>query len=351
MKRIPSDIIRQVLLLAAIVLLAIILFRELQFFLPALLGAYTLYMVLRKYMFILTGKYKWKKGWTAIFLMLLSFLIILLPIMVLVNMMTTKVGFAVEHSQGVLIKIQQFIEKYEREWGINVFTQQNIQKATDWGTRTLPSILSATVNTLTTLIVMYFLLYFMLINGRQMETNLYVWMPVKEENVKIIKKDMNSMVISNAVGIPVIALMQGIVGLIGYWIIGVDQPVFWFVVTAITALLPVVGAALAYVPLSLLLFASGETYKGVFVLLYGFIIIGLVDNVFRFWFNRKFGDIHPLITVFGVIVGVSLFGFIGIIFGPILISLFILFLKIYTSEYSDRVKPIEEVAEPVKSKH
>jgi predicted PurR-regulated permease PerM len=351
MKRIPSDIIRQVLLLAAIVLLAIILFRELQFFLPALLGAYTLYMVLRKYMFILTGKYKWKKGWTALLLMLLSFLIILLPIMVLVNMMTTKVGFAIAHSQDVLIKIQQFVEKYEREWGINVFTQQNIQKMTDWGTRTLPTILNATMNTLTTLIVMYFLLYFMLLNGRQMETNLYVWVPVKEENVKLIKKDMNSMVVSNAIGIPVIALMQGIVGLLGYWIIGVDEPVFWFVVTAITALLPVVGAALAYVPLALLLFASGETSKGIFVLLYGFIIIGLVDNVFRFWFNKKFGDIHPLITVFGVIVGVSLFGFIGIIFGPILISLFILLLKIYTSEYSERAKNIEEVAEPAKSKH
>jgi predicted PurR-regulated permease PerM len=346
MKRIPSDVIRQVLLLGAIVILAIILFRELRFFLPALLGAYTLYMVLRKYMFILTGKYKWKKGWTAIFLMLLSFLIILLPIMVLVNMMTTKVGFAISHSQEVLLKIQQFIEKYEREWGINVFTQQNIQKVTDWGTRTLPTILSATMNTLTTLVVLYFLLYFMLTNGRQMETNLYNWMPVKDENVRLIRKDMNSMVISNAVGIPVIALMQGIVGLLGYWLIGVDEPVFWFVVTAITALLPVVGAALAYVPLSLLLFASGETSKGIFVLLYGFIIIGLVDNVFRFWFNKKFGDIHPLITVFGVIVGVSLFGFIGIIFGPILISLFILLLKIYTSEYSDRSKNIEEVADP-----
>jgi predicted PurR-regulated permease PerM len=214
MKRIPPDIVRQVLLLAAIVLLAVILFRELQFFIPALLGAYTLYMVLRKYMFILTGKYKWKKGWTAVFLMLLSFLIILLPIMVLVNMMTTKVTFAVAHSQEVLTKIQQFIAKYEEQWHINVFTQQNIQKLTDWGTRTLPSVLTATLNTLTTLIVMYFLLYFMLINGRQMETKLFTSMPVKDENVKLIKKDMNSMVISNAVGIPVIALMQGVVGLL-----------------------------------------------------------------------------------------------------------------------------------------
>src|SRR5215213_7693011 len=121
MKRIPGDIIRQVLLLAAIVMLGLLLFRELKFFIPALLGAYTLYIVLRKYMFILTAKYKWKRGGTAVLLMVLSFLIIMLPIMILVNMMSSKVGFAIEHSQGVLLKIQQFVEKYERQWGFQVF--------------------------------------------------------------------------------------------------------------------------------------------------------------------------------------------------------------------------------------
>ncbi|HEY0677859.1 MAG TPA: AI-2E family transporter, partial [Chitinophagaceae bacterium] len=218
MKRIPGDIIRQVLLLAAIVVLGIVLFRELKFFIPAFLGAYTLYMILRKYMFILTGKYKWKQGWTAMLLMTLSFLIILLPIMVLVNMMTSKVTFAISHSQQVLTKIQQFVEKYEREWGFQIFTPQTVEKLTDWGTRTLPSILSATMNTLTTVVVMYFLLYFMLTNGRKMETKIYSYMPVKDENVTLIKKDLNTMVISNAVGIPVIALLQGLVGLLGYWI-------------------------------------------------------------------------------------------------------------------------------------
>lgn len=346
MKKISGDIIRQVLLLAAIVVLALVLFRELSFFIPAMLGAYTLYVVLRKYMFILTARYKWKKGMTAVFLMLLSFLIILLPIMTLVNMMATKVSFAVSHSQEVLSKIQGYIAKYEAQWGIHIFTSDTIDKLTAWGTRTLPTILNATVNTLTTIIMMYFILYFMLTNGRRMETGIYSWMPVKDENILLIRKEMNAMVVSNAIGIPVIALMQGIVGLIGYIIIGVDEPMFWFVITAITALLPVVGAALAYVPLGLLLFAGGDITKGILVLLHGFILIGLVDNVFRFWFNKKYGDIHPLITVFGVIVGVSVFGFIGIIFGPILISMFLLLIKIYASEYGDRSKNIEEVPVP-----
>jgi predicted PurR-regulated permease PerM len=121
--------------------------------------------------------------------------------------------------------------------------------------------------------------------------------------------------------------------LIGYLIIGVKEPWFWFVVTCITAMLPVVGAALAYIPLTIIFFANGDTGKGIFMLIYGFGVIGTVDNVFRFTLAKKIGDVHPLVTVFGVIIGLSVFGFIGLIFGPLLISLFLLLLKIYSNEF------------------
>ena len=69
------------------------------------------------------------------------------------------------------------------------------------------------------------------------------------------------------------------------------------------------------------------------MLVFGLAVIGSVDNIFRFWLQKKLGDVHPLITVFGVIIGVNLFGFIGLIFGPILISLFLLLLKVYSIEF------------------
>ena len=183
---------------------------------------------------------------------------------------------------------------------------------------------------------MYFILYFMLVNSREMETSIYEHIPLKDENVKKLGKEVNNMVLSNALVIPLIALLQGIVGLIGYFIIGVKDPWFWFVVTSITAMLPVVGAALAYVPLAIIFFANDQTLQGVFMLIYGFGVIGTVDNVFRFTLAKKIGNVHPLITVFGVIIGLQLFGFIGLIFGPMLISLFILLLNIYSSEFITR---------------
>ena len=336
MTQIPNNAIRQVLLLSFLLILGWILFTQLRTFLPAFLGSYTLYVMMRKYMFMLEGKYKWRKTWAAILLMFLSFLIILLPIYILINMMSSKIGFAIQHFGEVLLKIKEFIQQYEQKYQLNLLTETNIEKLTNLGAQTLPQVLGATLSTLVAIIVMYFILYFMLTEGRKMESRFYEWAPLKDENLLLLRKDLNKMVLSNAIGIPLIAIMQGVVGLIGYIAIGVPEPFFWFVITAFTALLPVVGAALAYIPLALVLFANGETVRGFVVLGFGLAVIGSVDNIFRFWLARRLGDVHPMITVFGVIIGVNMFGFIGIIFGPILISLFIIMIRIYANEFGMR---------------
>ncbi|MEP7259038.1 MAG: AI-2E family transporter [Flavitalea sp.] len=333
MNQIPNNTIRQILLLSFIVMLGIILFFQLDTFLPAFLGAYTLYVMMRKYMFILQGKYKWGKNLSAAVLMILSFVIILLPFFLLINMMSSKIGFAIQHSSEALLSIKQFIQQYEKRYGLEILTNDNIQKLTAWGAQTLPTILNSTLNTMLSIIVMYFILYFMLTEGRKMESLFYEWAPLKDENLLILRKDLNGMVLSNAIGIPLIAVAQGVVGLVGYLVIGVPEPMFWFVITCITSMLPVVGAAMAYIPLSLLLFADGDSVRGTIVLIFGLAIIGSVDNIFRFWLQKKLGNVHPMITVFGVIIGVNMFGFIGLIFGPIVISLFLILIMIYSNEF------------------
>lgn len=334
MNQIPNNAIRQVLILALIITLGIVLFNQLQSLIPAFLGAYTLYVLLRKWMFILQGKYKWNKGATAALLMLLSFVVILLPISVVANMLTSKIAFALQHSQEVLASLQGFIEKIELQYKIQILTDANLEKITNWGGATVPKILGATFDTLFTIVIMYFILYFMLVDGRKMESKFYDWVPLKDENTMLLRKELNHMVFANAIGIPLIAILQGIVGLIGYLILGVDEPWFWFVITCIASMIPVLGAAIGYIPVSLLFFAANQPGRGVIMLIYGLGIIGTVDNLFRFWVLRRIGDVHPLITGFGVIIGVSLFGFIGLIFGPILISTFLVFIKIYANEFN-----------------
>jgi Predicted permease len=101
----------------------------------------------------------------------------------------------------------------------------------------------------------------------------------------------------------------------------------------VATIIPVVGTALVWVPLVIYLFLTGEWGNAIGLLAYSLIIITNIDNLIRFVLQKKIADTHPLITIFGVIIGLSLFGFMGIIFGPLLISVFILCVDIFKKEY------------------
>jgi predicted PurR-regulated permease PerM len=284
-------------------------------------------------MHYLTEVKKWSKPKAAWLLMVLSFLIILLPFGILANLLTSKIVYAVEHSTQILDSLKRFSDEIKLRFGFSIADDATINQIGPFIRNVIPKILSTTVNTISIIGVLYFVLYFMLIYSRTMEDKLYEYIPLKDSNVELIARNINTTVRACSIGIPLIALIQGVVGLVGYLMIGVKDPFLWFAITCITAMVPVVGAALAYVPLGIIFFAEGKNWQGLIMLIYGFGVIGLVDNLFRFVLNKRLGNIHPLITVFGVIAGISMFGFIGLIFGPMLLSLFIVLLQVYSNEF------------------
>lgn len=333
---IDQNRLRQIVFLLLIGGLGILLFIELYSFVPAALGAATLYILLRKSMFYLVEKRKWRSGAAASLLMFISLILILLPLWMLVDMLYDKVTYAVSHANEWLDAIKKTIASFEARYDIELLSDENIARIGNTVSTAVPKILGATFNGLTAIFFMYFILYFMFVSGRKMEKMLYEYIPLQDHNVEKLEKEIHTMVVSNAVGIPVVAVAQGIVGVVGYWLIGVEEPLFWFGITCIAGMIPVIGAALAYIPLTVMFLANGAVGQGIAMAIFGFGIIGTVDNLLRFSLLRKIGDVHPLTTVFGVIIGLNLFGFIGLIFGPLLISLFNLLLRIYSSEFLSR---------------
>jgi len=330
---IDSNLLRQIAFILIILFLGIVLIRELWFLLSAFLGAVTFYVLMRERMFYLTETKGWKKATAATVLMLLSFFVILVPIGLLGNILYSKISYVVTHSGDMLASLKNVVYHIKDKIGYEIVRPDTINQLGPYLAQLLPKILGITLSTITLIGSMYFVLYFMLVNGRNLEDALYEYVPLKDGNVELIGKEVKRMVVSNTIGIPLIAIIQGVVGLVGYLIIGVSDPFLWFAATCLTAMLPIVGAALVYVPLIIIFFIQGETGRGIAMAAWGFGVIGLSDNLFRFMLNRRLGDIHPLITVFGVIVGIDLFGFIGLVFGPLLISMFILLLRIYGSEF------------------
>jgi predicted PurR-regulated permease PerM len=336
-----QNILRQIFFIIVLLGLGVLLFIELSFFVPAVLGSLALYILMRKRMHYLVEVKKWGKTRAAWVLMILSFLVILLPFGILANLLATKIVYGVEHSSEIIAQLKGLTDAMQKRFGFTIVDDNTINQIGPYIGQVIPKILKVTTNTIAVIGVLYFTLYFMLINSRNMEDMLYEYLPLKDSNVDLIGEDINRTIHASVIGIPLIALIQGVVGLVGYFVLGVRDPLLWFAVTCITAMLPVVGAALAYVPLAIIFFAQGRNLQGVLMLIYGFGIIGLVDNLFRFLLNKRLGNIHPLITVFGVIAGITLFGFVGLIFGPMLLSLFIVLLKVYSNEFISKRREIK----------
>lgn len=335
MNKIPGIQIRQVLLLLLIAAIFGVLFWNLRFFIPALLGAYTLYVLLQSPLQFLVTKWKWRKKVAVAALLLVSFIAVLAPASWIFGLLEQRLLSLLTNSDNLLQNAGNFIRKLEERFGIALLTPDNIQGLTDWGVQEAQNIVSATVSGLGILLAAYFILWFMLTEREKMEHWFFSFLPLKSENVEYVRKQLNDMVWSNALGIPLMGVVQGFVALLVYWMAGVEDPWLWFAVTFVSGMLPVIGVALAYVPLSLILLSNGMEWKALLIFLYGFIVVGSVDNLARMWLLKKIGHVHPLITLFGVIVGLKLFGFIGFIFGPILIAMLVLLIKTYHKEFNN----------------
>ena len=338
MSQSKNESIRQLSFYAILIFLGIFLFLQLSSFLPSLLGAVTLYILMRKPMLFLTGKKKWNTSIAAFTLMLVSLVLVMIPISLLINVVYNKIDEAIQNSNQVIQALKVNINYIESHFNIKIISDKNLQQAGATITEVIPQIAGATFNSLIIIVILYFILFFLLVNSIDIENWLYQKIPLKNENVQLIGKEINTLVLSNALGIPVTAILQGILGAIGYWLLGVTDIPFWFVVTCIAAVVPMVGSSLAFIPVAILLYAQGNPVKGSLMLGYGFGLMYTLDSVFRIAIQKRMGNVHPLITTFGVIVGLKLFGFIGLVFGPILLSLFILLIRIYLNEFGEKTE-------------
>jgi predicted PurR-regulated permease PerM len=186
-----------------------------------------------------------------------------------------------------------------------------------------------------TTVVMVFLLFFMLVSRIRIETYVYSLLPFEEDNKHAVMDEIHNMVRSNAIGIPLLAFIQGAIAVVGYWAAGVPSPFLFGIVTAFATIVPLLGTGLVWAPLVAYLALSGNWMAATGLAAYCAVILINVDNVIRFIQQKKLADTHPLITVFGVILGLKLFGFWGVIFGPLLMSMFFLLVNIFRREYLD----------------
>lgn len=323
-------------LIILIVFTGIVLFNEFRPFLTGLLGAFTMYVVLRKQMFYLVEKKKISQFLSALIVISEVVLCILIPMFLIVWMLLGKVKHVDLDIAPLITFVQQFITLVQDKTGYDILSVDNLTTATAYATKIVQLLIGQVSNIIINSVVLIFILYFMLISGRKLETYVYGLLPFNDTNKANVMDEIKRMVLSNAIGIPLLAIIQGVIAFIGYLIFGVPSALLFGCITCFATIIPLLGTGLVWFPLCVYFALTGNWFGAIGLFIYSLIILTNVDNVIRFILQKKLADTHPLITVFGVIIGLSLFGFWGVIFGPLLLSMFFLLINIFKTEYIDK---------------
>jgi predicted PurR-regulated permease PerM len=347
-----NDRIKQVLLLSIIILLIYLVIKELYLFLPGLLGALTLYILSRANYFQIIYNRKWKKGWAAGLFILYYLFLIGLPVFLAVSLISPKINSFLDDPNALINSAKASINTIQQKIGFKLVSENTLQASLSKLTAFIPTILNSTATLVSNLAIMLFILYNMLINGRDIERALNRIIPLKQENINMLASETKKMVRANALGIPLISIIQGLVAALGYFIFGVKEWPLWGFLTGVFAFFPVVGTMVVWVPLVIYTYAMGNNFQATALLLYSVIITGNVDYIARITLLKRMGNVHPVITILGVIVGLGLFGFIGLIFGPLLVNYVIVLFNIYMNEFSHtdpRNLPPEDVKDGIEA--
>lgn len=325
--------LRQIILLSFIFTLVILLSLNLYAFLPGLLGGITLYILTRKIYLNLTVQKKWPKHLTAWLFILACIVLIAVPVYFTITLISPKIILLYQNQNQIVKILEDFSTRIERFTKLQILTLSNAQLLAKTISGYLPYLLNGTAIVLTNFCMMFFFLYYFLLAGGDVEKHLERIIPLKLSNIEQLGNDTILMVRANALGIPLVSIIHGIIAAIGFLILGIKDWVIYSCLTAVFAFFPFVGIMIVWVPLVIYYYSIGENYTATALAIYSATVTGNVDAFTRFGVLKKLGNIHPLVTVFGVLVGLKLFGFMGLIFGPLLITYIILLIKIYLNEF------------------
>lgn len=325
--------IKQVMILVLLLLMVFLSVRELYVFFPGLLGALTLYIISRNSYFQLVYHRKWDKSRTALLYLLVYFLLLALLTWFTFVLVEKQVHPYLKDPVNSLNQLKDAISQAQEKAGLSLISADTLISLQERVSGFIPSLVNDTANLITNLAILLFLLYYMLVHGTEIEAYLGHILPLKHNNIELLASETKRLVKASALGIPLICIIQGVTATVGYFLFGLNEIVLWGFLTGMLAFFPVVGTMIVWVPLVIFMYANGDNWNATGLMIYSIVVTGNVDYLARITILKKLGQVHPVVTVLGVIVGLGLFGFIGLIFGPLLVNYIILLFRIYCNEF------------------
>ncbi len=318
-------------LIGLLLILGGLLFVQAVPFLNGTLGAITLYILLRRSNVYLANRFSptfapWILTLAVTVFVVIPFSAGIWYLIDLINNLDFDINVVIK-------RFSDTIKYIENTTKLDLVSEKSIAFATAKVTSFMNSLVAGINDAAINLFTAILLLFFLLAGGIRMERAIARCLPFNDRNKTTVINKVSTIVKSNAIGIPLLAMIQGTVAAFGYYICGVNNPVEFGVLTGFASMIPIVGSMLVWIPLAIVQYFEQGTMSAVYVTLYGIVVISQSDNVLRMIVQKRMADTHPLVTIFGVIAGLPLFGFMGLIFGPLLVAMFLLFLEMFVKQY------------------
>lgn len=218
------------------------------------------------------------------------------------------------------------------EADIDQLLADSVKDFQDYVLRSAPQFLSSAGEVMLGFFILFFVMYYLFYQGREIMEGIKRVSPLSNKHHEALLSNINNVVRGVIEGQIVLGLIQGLLAGVVFWALGVPNALFWGFVTAVVSMLPVVGAFMVWLPIAVWLLLSGMIWQGITLMIIGGAVISQIDNVLRPYLVGRYAEVHPALVLIGVLGGMSVFGIIGFILGPLILALFMAFLQFYAEE-------------------
>ena len=239
---------------------------------------------------------------------------------------------------GVLETVEQYLPVDITEIPILDAFSSGLQTVSGFFVRYSTAIVTGVAHLITNFFVMIVCMFFFFRDGGRLLAQFKTWTPLSESYETIILDKFRGVAQATVLGSLLTAMAQGAAGGLVFWILGIPNAMLWGTMMAIFSLVPVIGTAIIWVPWAIFLLASGSPGRALGLVVAALLFVGMIDNVLRPMLIEGQAKMHTLLVFFSIMGGISYFGIIGMIIGPIVVALGLTFMELYKVEFRDELE-------------
>lgn len=331
------------LLILILILAAYVIYISKNFIMPIISAAILSFVTYPLFLYLKKRTKKTKLS--AVLLLTALTLLFLIPLVIIIFLIANEAisFFSTYNSENLISSLETGKEYIKNISGVSLdqlnaeeFLANGLSRIKNMLLNSSLFILNSITSTIFSILFIIIFMYYFYLYGPKIYRYIYVSLPFSDKSKRILNSEMKNDIRALLLGQGLVAIIQGAICGIGFFIFGVPNIFLWTFVTMIAAFIPVIGTWVTWLPASIYLFMTGNALMGIGLGLWGLIIVSNIDSILRPFLVNSMSKIDFLVVLVGVFVGIKAFGLLGLVLGPLLISMLLTLMKIYIEESVER---------------